>query len=147
VRDAVRADIPSIVAWQIAMALETESMYLDPDVVLRGVTKVFDDVSIGYYLIAEIDHKPCASMLVLSEWSDWRAGFVLWLHSVFVEKQARGSGVFRALYSEIVNRVEENPDFKGIRLYVDKTNTSAQNVYRKLKMSRDHYDLFEWMKS
>jgi len=147
VRQATRADIPKIVSWQVAMALETESMRLDTAIVLKGVTRVFDDPAIGYYLIGEKDRVASASMLVLSEWSDWRAGFVLWLHSVYVEVSARNSGVFEALYNEVRNRVEADPDLKGLRLYVDKTNQRARNVYQRCGMSRDHYDLFEWMKA
>jgi RimJ/RimL family protein N-acetyltransferase len=45
------------------------------------------------------------------------------------------------------NRVEADPDLKGLRLYVDKTNQRARNVYQRCGMSRDHYDLFEWMKA
>jgi RimJ/RimL family protein N-acetyltransferase len=29
---------------------------------------------------------------------------------------------------------------------VDKRNKSAQEVYEKLGMSKEHYELFEWLK-
>jgi hypothetical protein len=34
----------------------------------------------------------------------------------------------------------------GLRLYVDKHNKSAQEVYEKLGMNKDHYELYEWLK-
>ena len=42
--------------------------------------------------------------------------------------------------------MEQSPDFKGIRLYVDKRNAAARAVYERLGMTREHYELFEWMK-
>jgi len=41
---------------------------------------------------------------------------------------------------------ESNPEVAGLRLYVDKTNHSAIEVYHKIGMTNRHYDLFEWMK-
>jgi RimJ/RimL family protein N-acetyltransferase len=37
-------------------------------------------------------------------------------------------------------------DVRGIRLYVDKRNTRAQQVYARLGMNGEHYQVFEWMK-
>ena len=34
---------------------------------------------------------------------------------------------------------------RGLRLYVDKRNQAAARVYEKLGMTREHYDLFEWL--
>jgi RimJ/RimL family protein N-acetyltransferase len=31
-------------------------------------------------------------------------------------------------------------------LYVEKRNAAAQKVYERLGMSREHYEMFEWMK-
>jgi ribosomal protein S18 acetylase RimI-like enzyme len=42
---------------------------------------------------------------------------------------------------------QRNDSIRGIRLYVDKTNTKAMKVYEKLGMNGEHYGLFEWMKS
>ena len=83
--------------------------------------------------------------MVLSEWSDWRAGRVLWLHSVYVEPEMRALGVFRSLYEHVKNLVVSDESLRGVRLYVDKSNKKAADVYRKLEMSSEHYDLFEWM--
>jgi ribosomal protein S18 acetylase RimI-like enzyme len=35
---------------------------------------------------------------------------------------------------------------RGIRLYVDRRNAAAQEVYRRLGMDGEHYLVFEWMK-
>ena len=40
----------------------------------------------------------------------------------------------------------KNENWKGLRLYVDKTNLTAKQVYRALEMTDEHYQLFEWLK-
>jgi RimJ/RimL family protein N-acetyltransferase len=43
-------------------------------------------------------------------------------------------------------RVADDPAIRGIRLYVDRRNTAAQQVYSRLGMNGEHYQVFEWMK-
>jgi RimJ/RimL family protein N-acetyltransferase len=50
------------------------------------------------------------------------------------------------LYEHLRDRVLASPDLRGIRLYVDRRNLAAQRVYERLGMSREHYEMFEWMK-
>ena len=59
----------------------------------------------------------------------------------------RGKGLYKALYEHVQNQVKaDSKTFKGIRLYVDKRNSTAQEVYNKLGMNGEHYHLYEWMK-
>jgi len=146
IRPATREDAGFIARSQIAMALETESMKLDPDTVSRGVAHVFDHPYIGFYLIGEIDGEKAGCCLVLSEWSDWRAGNVLWIHSVYIETKHRRGGVFSSLYGHLKTMVNTDPTLRGLRLYVDKSNTKAITTYQALGMNQEHYHLFEWLK-
>ncbi len=50
------------------------------------------------------------------------------------------------MYNYILSSVKENDSVSGIRLYVDITNLAARNVYSKIGMNGDHYQVFEWMK-
>jgi ribosomal protein S18 acetylase RimI-like enzyme len=131
---------------QIRMALETEDLALDRGTVERGVAAVFADPAKGQYWLAESGREICGCLLVTREWSDWRDGTVLWVQSVFVVPEARGRGVYKSLWEHLRARVEASPDLKGIRLYVDKRNRAAQRVYERLGMTREHYELFEWLK-
>jgi hypothetical protein len=54
--------------------------------------------------------------------------------------------VFSALYKHVRDLVAQSNNLRGIRLYADKTNTSAHSVYEHLGMSAEHYQMFEWMK-
>ena len=84
--------------------------------------------------------------MAIPEWSDWRNGTVLWIHSLYVIPEVRRHGVFKKLYLNLKKQVEQSPELVGLRLYVDKQNNLAQTIYEKLGMSRDHYELYEWLK-
>ena len=147
IRPGLLFDIDTIADFQVKMAFETENgLKLDPPTVVKGVTAVMDDPSKGKYWLAEVDGQVVGCLLTVPEWSDWRNGTVLWIHSVYVHENFRKHGVYKALYAHLKTMVEESPDLRGLRLYVDKTNLKAQKVYEALGMSGEHYHLFEWMK-
>jgi len=145
-RDAVRADRDTIADFQMAMADETEGVALDREVLTRGVAAVFDDPTHGRYFVAESDGTVVASLLITYEWSDWRNGNIWWIQSVYVRPDFRGRRVYSGLYDFLRARVTDDPLIRGIRLYVDQRNTAAQQVYTKLGMNGEHYQVFEWMK-
>jgi ribosomal protein S18 acetylase RimI-like enzyme len=145
-RDAHRFDLQSIVAFQVEMARETEELELDRETCARGVAAVFDDRTLGRYFVAEADGALVGSLMITPEWSDWRAGFVWWIQSVYVRPDFRRRGIYAGLYQHVKRLVDANERVKGLRLYVDKRNTTAQEVYRRLGMNGEHYQVFEWMK-
>src|ERR1700674_5604915 len=144
-RDATRADSQAIIVFQCAMARETEDMELDASICSRGVAGVFEDPSRGRYFVAESDGQIVASLLITYEWSDWRNGVVWWIQSVYVDPGFRGQGVYAGLYAFVKQSADAS--VRGIRLYVDRRNTRAQEVYRRLGMDGEHYLVFEWMKN
>ena len=146
IRKATVEDSASIVEFQLAMALETEQLQLHKPTVIKGVAAVFANSSKGSYYVAELDGKVAGSLLTTFEWSDWRNGMVLWIQSVYVLPEFRKRSIFSHLYRHIQQLVEADVNLRGIRLYADKTNTSAHRVYEHLGMTAEHYQMFEWMK-
>jgi ribosomal protein S18 acetylase RimI-like enzyme len=147
VRKAVAEDTNIIASFQLAMALETEQLMLDPDVVDKGVLAVFENPARGNYYVAEINGEVAGSLLTTYEWSDWRNGTVLWIQSVYVLPQHRRKGVYRNMYRYLQEMVMSDNTLRGIRLYVDISNIGAHRTYMILGMNADHYQTFEWMKS
>lgn len=146
IREAIPSDAAYIVDFQLKMAFETENLKLTKSIVELGVDAVFDDSSKGTYYVAEIDGNIVGSLLTTYEWSDWRNGQVLWIQSLYILKDFRGQGIFKEMYTYIKEKVmHHSNDFRGIRLYVDKTNKAAQKVYDKLGMENHHYEMYEWM--
>ncbi len=146
IRRANETDSASIVGFQLAMAWETEQLQLHEPTVIKGVAAVFEDSSKGIYYVAVLDGKVVGSLLTTFEWSDWRNGTVLWIQSVYVQPEFRKRSIFSHLYKHVQESVATNQDLRGIRLYADKTNTSAHKVYEHLGMTAEHYQMFEWMK-
>lgn len=146
VRQAQEKDAEAIAQAQLAMALETEDMQLDLATVRLGVAAVFKDPTKGGYYVAETDNKVIGVLLTTPEWSDWRNGTVLWIHSLYIEPKFRAKGVFKQMYEYLKTMVEKSREYRGLRLYVDKRNTKAQKVYERLGMSAEHYSLYEWLK-
>jgi GNAT superfamily N-acetyltransferase len=146
IRPGLLFDIPTIADFQIKMAIESENLKLDPPTVSLGVSAVFDDPSKGKYWLAEVRGEVVGCLLTIPEWSDWRNGTVLWIHSVYVRPEYRKNGVFKKLYLHLKKLVEDSKDLRGLRLYVDKGNSLAQIVYENLGMSGEHYHLYEWLK-
>lgn len=143
IRDATVADIPFIVSANTALARETEGQVLDPALLRPGVEAVFEDPSLGRYYLAEIDGKPVGQLMTTYEWSDWRNGQFLWIQSVYVLADYRGSGAFKALFGHLQRLARDDARICGIRLYVDRDNGRAQEVYVRLGMHRSKYGVME----
>jgi GNAT superfamily N-acetyltransferase len=146
-REATPSDVSVIVDFQVAMARETEELDLDREVCANGVQAVFEDPNRGRYFLGESDGVVIASLMITYEWSDWRNGMVWWIQSVYVRPEFRGQRVYAGLYAHVQNLVNADDSLRGIRLYVDRRNVQAQEVYARLGMNGEHYQVFEWMKT
>jgi GNAT superfamily N-acetyltransferase len=145
IRKADHNDIGEIIGFQKQMAWETEKLALDESIVSRGVEAIFLVPSRGQYYVAEDSGKVIASLLITTEWSDWRNKEVWWFQSVYVLPGYRRKGVFRSMYS-FIKELAERSDVAGLRLYVETNNLSARSTYESLGMNGDHYRLFEWLR-
>jgi ribosomal protein S18 acetylase RimI-like enzyme len=136
----------TIAGFQVAMAAETEGLHLDGAVVEKGVQAVFERPELGKYFVALEEDRVVASLLITYEWSDWRSTMIWWIQSVYVRPDLRRRGIFRTMFRHIRDLVMADDSVSGLRLYVDKSNERAREVYRRLGMDGDHYALYEWMK-
>lgn len=177
IRRATLADADTIVAYNRAMAQETEGRDLPADVIARGVRRVLADPALsvrqkrglapsphgpapgsrpsgevpvpvpagplGVYYLAEQDGRVVGQLLITFEFSDWRDGLFWWIQSVYVHPSARRGGVYRALHRHVEQEARKSGTACGLRLYVDKRNTRAQQVYRSLGLVPTEYDLYE----
>lgn len=143
VRRAVTADLETVVAFNIAMAQETEGKSLERVRVHQGVEAVLNSDQLGFYLLAEINRQAVGQLLITTEWSDWRNSYFWWVQSVYVVPDCRRKGVYRALDNLVRTEARRNGNVCGLRLYVDRDNHVAQRVYDSLGMAPSHYDMYE----
>jgi GNAT superfamily N-acetyltransferase len=145
VRPATITDLDFIVFGNLEMALETERITLNEVILREGVRAILGDANVpGAYWIAELDDVVVGQLMITFEWSDWRNRMIWWIQSVYVSPDARQHGVFRGLYRHVRDEAK-SAGAGGLRLYVDTTNTRAQQVYAALGMNGDHYRVFEDM--
>ena len=146
IRRATINDVSIIAEYNYNLAFETEDKKLDIDVLTRGVKSLIEDESKGVYYLCEIDGKVVGQIMYTFEWSDWRNGTFLWVQSVYVNKNNRGEGIFKALYNHVKNICDNDDSICGIRLYVERENYLAQKTYKSLKMSECNYYMYEYEK-
>jgi len=144
IRRATPEDEGVLVAFNAALAWETEQKVLQTGVVTAGVRAVFADSARGFYTVATNDAgEVVGQMMVNYEWSDWRNGWFWWIQSVYVRQDARRQGVFRLLYREIEQQATADPGVIGLRLYVERENGRARATYAALGMTETSYGLME----
>ncbi len=143
IRLATKSDSENLIAFNQAMAMETENKRLDSDILSAGVLSIFEDDRKGFYVVAESGERIVGGLMITYEWSDWRSGWFWWIQSVYIEPEYRGQGIYSELYSFVKNRAREVGGVCGFRLYVEKDNRHAQDVYRKLGMEETYYQMFE----
>ena len=137
-------DIDVIAKYNIAMALETENKVLDDETITNGVSSIIRDKSKGQYWVMEIDSLLVGQLMVTYEWSDWRNGMMWWIQSGYVEPRYRRQGVYSSLYNNLVKMAKSDSGCCGIRLYVEKENSKAQDTYKSLGMKNAGYEIMEF---
>jgi len=143
IRQAGLADAAVIAEFNRLLAEETEGKTLDPVVLARGVAACLLDPVKGIYYLAEDGGVVQGQVGLTYEFSDWRDGWFWWIQSVYVRKEARRQGVFRALYDHVYRNACADPTAIGLRLYVEKENAAAKRTYRQLGMEESGYVLLE----
>ena len=142
-RRAAPADGPVVAEFNRRLARESEGKALDPAVLAAGVAAVLADARKGLYFLAEQDQTVLGQIMVTFEWSDWRNGWIWWIQSVYVRPEARRQGVFRALFRHVHQMARQDPGVIGLRLYVERDNHAAQEVYQRLGLGRTSYLVME----
>lgn len=146
VRDALPADVATVVEYNRLLAWETEHKRLDLDVLTPGVENALREPKFARYFLAHEVGSPdgvLGQMMITYEWSDWRNGLFWWIQSVYVHQDARRRGVFRTLYRHVESMARATPGVIGLRLYVEHENAAAIATYRKLGMVPSGHLLYE----
>lgn len=143
IRDAQASDAELIADFNVRLAWESEGKRLDPEVIMRGVRFALEKPEMCRYFLAEIDGQAVGQTMITYELTDWRAGVLWWIQSVYVVEPFRRRGVFRALFEHIHELARNTPDVRGLRLYVEEHNAKALATYRGVGMTATGHLLYE----
>ena len=146
IRRATRRDAADLIAFNRAMALETERKSLWPQVIGAGVRNLLRRPDSGFYSVAELGGEVIGALMVTKEWSDWRNGDFWWIQSVYVRPEHRRRGVYRRMYAHLRKLAARDRAVVGFRLYVEQHNRRAQSTYRASGMARTPYLVYEHLK-
>ncbi|KAK9788857.1 hypothetical protein WJX73_000411 [Symbiochloris irregularis] len=141
IRQAGPQDVDTVAKFSIACGLDSEGVTLDAATVQRGAQIALTTPGKGFYFLLEADGQPAAMLMITFEWSDWRAKDIWWIQSVYVVREHRRKGYYRALYTHAKQEAAAH-GAAGLRLYADADNERAQDTYKALGMT-SHYLVFE----
>src|SRR5258708_40322167 len=99
IRRATRRDAAALVAFNRALALETERKLLMPRVIGAGVRALLRRPDSGFYTVAELGGEVVAALMITKEGSDWRNGHFGWIQIVYVRPEIRRQGAHSTVYS------------------------------------------------
>jgi GNAT superfamily N-acetyltransferase len=142
IRKAKNQDLATLVKFNQALVWEARGEELEPQVLTQGIQAVLSDSNRGFYTVVEVENEPIAAALVTFEWSDWRNAWFWWLQDVYVQPSYRQQGIFRSLYTHLKTQAQA-AKVCGLRLYVYKGNTRAQEVYQRMGMIPSNSIMFE----
>ncbi len=144
IRLAEEKDSDSLTEFNCAMARETENLDLPSDRLKQGIFAPFRDKHKGFYVVAaDVDDHLVGGLMVTFEWSNWRNGWFWWITSVYIIPEARGNHIYRKLYEFVKKLAGDRDDVCGFRLYVDKANSNAREVYRRVGMEATNYLIYQ----
>ncbi len=142
IRHARPEDAEVLRDYNLALALETEALALEPHIVLAGIRALLADPSKGRYFVAECEGRVVGQVMHTFEWSDWRNGMFWWLQSVYVHPDFRSRGVFTTLFQHLESLARMDETVCGLRLYMEHDNHKARSAYLRLGFSPAGYEVF-----
>ncbi len=145
IRKAEFRDVETIAKFNTLNAKETEGMELEPETALKGAKAIIKDPHKGFYLVAETKGEIVGQLMVTYEWSDWRNKYFFWIQSVYVREDYRKKGIFSALFHHLKDLARYKKNVAGLRLYAEKSNEIAREVYEEIGMIIPPYDMYEML--
>ena len=124
-------DFPEIVLMICKMAKETENKSLNEKKVTDAVLNFISNKIFGqYFLIVDNSKKSfCGMNMITYEYNINSNKTIVWLQSVFIEKEYRMKKLFKSLLEENENFVRTSTNFEQkVKLYMEKNNSTAERL-------------------
>jgi len=130
VRPATEADRPTAHGLLTSQLVE-HRLPADREGIDRGIRHALAPVSCAWLWLAEREGRAVAILLANEIVSVEHGGLALWIEELYVVREARRSGVARALLGRVRERARER-GIRSIELEVVPTQTPAFALYRAL---------------
>jgi len=141
VRAAIPSDLELLADFITEEAREAEGRELDRSTLLRGIETALHDPSIAeYWVLTDDREKPCGTLSITREWSEWNAAFYWWIQSIYIDPSHRGQGCMK-LMLEAVLKDARTRNCHELRLYVHESNERAIRAYRSARFENSPYKI------
>ena len=136
-------DLRAIVDLNTAMAVELGSKVVSSTRLKDGVAAVLESNDRGFYVLADSAGPVIGVLHVIPEWNPWRNSYFWKVENVFVSREWRRKGVYRAMHDYVLEAAQGNTDVCGIRLFAVESNVGARRTYEGVGMTQEPSRLFE----
>ena len=123
------------------LAEESENKKLDRELIYQSVSELINTPNFGFYQISSLGDVICGMNLVTYEYNIESSKKVIWLQTVYVNKEHRSKGVFKGLLRKLCEITKSTNDnfHNTLKLYMERDNKIAHQVYLKsgFKVSDD----------
>lgn len=143
IRRGEAGDLDTIIDLNTAMAVEMESKVVLSTRLKNGVSAVLDSRDRGFYVLANSGGPVVGVLHVIPEWNPWRNSYFWKVENVFVSREWRRKGVYRAMHDYVVGAARAEADVCGIRLFAVESNVGARRTYEGVGMTQEPCRLFE----
>jgi GNAT superfamily N-acetyltransferase len=123
--------------------MEMGSRVVSSTVLKPGVAAVLESHGRGFYVLADAGGPVVGVVHVIPEWNPWRNGHFWKFENVFVSREWRRKGVYRAMHDYVVEAARGRTDVCGIRLFAVESNVGARRTYEGVGMTQEPSRLFE----
>ena len=167
IRLAEAADLPALVDLELRNAKETindvNKFHFDETSCKKGYAMAWACPELARVYVAEMTetvpsetaggsftiNRIVGMVTVTNEYSEWNAGVMAWLTSIYVIPPLRKHGVFTSLFQFAKSEVVKDPNVVGIRMLTigkehalaEKVYHAQQNLAKKIGLTQENYDL------
>ena len=139
IRKATPADLEKLVSFATEEAREAEGVTKDINRVRQGIRTALEDESIAiYWVLEKKDTGIVGNVSVVTEWSDWNAGYYWWIQSMYILPEFRGKGLMERLVQALKDEARQEGALE-LRLYVHKNNAQAITAYQRAGFFNSDY--------
>lgn len=124
---------------------EIEHLSFDDSTIRRLLAKLLNDDSLGRVWLIQLGNESIGYIILVFGYSLEFLGRDAFVDELYIRERYRGQGIgTRAL--QFVQEVSPSLEIQAIHLEVDRINTAAQGLYRKMGfVEHDRYLMTKWL--
>lgn len=142
VRRATKEEVTFLAENTAKIAWETEQKVCDTQQTIKFTLPGFDYPDSTSFWIASINGEDAGSMCNTIEYNVAKNSSYTWFQSVYIRAEHRGKKIFTEMFQKSLEEAKKAGHI-GLKLYVERNNDRARNIYQHLGMKFPKCEIFE----